>query len=442
MSVSDRLLSDHIRTISKTTQEALTNCKVDTLLIYSGKTDYYFADDHAITFQPTPEFVRWCPVASPGHLIVVRRGERPRLLMHITKSFWHEHHGLQGEPWEKEFDIEVYDNDDLLWKSIREQGVVAAIGPQVERFENLCAAINPPRLTAHLDWHRSYKTPYEIWCMEEANRIAAPAHLAARSAFLEGASEIEIHQSYMAALGCMDKDLPYPSIVALDAKGGYLHYEGKRHQRNGKVLLIDSGARFRGYCSDITRTYLSRDADPLFKDICLAVEELQKSMCKRMQPGTTMGQLQLTTHEMIADIAIKFRLLRDTTPSEAVEKGLTKTFFPHGLGHMLGIQVHDVGGKQLDPDGTLPPAVNDGSPYLRNRRPLEPGHVITCEPGFYFIPVLMQEARAGDYRDRYDWQLMDRLAPFGGVRIEDDILVTESGHHNLTRPYTNLSIVP
>jgi Xaa-Pro dipeptidase len=107
-------------------------------------------------------------------------------------------------------------------------------------------------------------------------------------------------------------------------------------------------------------------------------------------------------------------------------------FFPHGIGHMLGLQVHDVGGLCADAEGsTLPKPPLD--PALRLTRRLEPGFVVTMEPGFYFIDALLGPQRQGPHASRIDWSRVDRLRKFGGIRIEDNLAITADGHDNLTR---------
>jgi Xaa-Pro dipeptidase len=116
---------------------------------------------------------------------------------------------------------------------------------------------------------------------------------------------------------------------------------------------------------------------------------------------------------------------------EACERGWVHAFLPHGLGHHLGLQVHDVGGRQIGPGGERlepPPDV----PYLRTTRELAAGHVVTIEPGLYLIPMLLEPLRAGPARESFDWDLIDTLTPLGGIRIEDDVWVGTG--ENLTRP--------
>ena len=105
---------------------------------------------------------------------------------------------------------------------------------------------------------------------------------------------------------------------------------------------------------------------------------------------------------------------------------------PHGVGHHIGLQVHDVGGQQAGPKGgKVPP--DQEIPYLRTTRVLEPGHVVTIEPGLYFIPILLDPLRAGDEGQAVDWELVDRLIPCGGIRIEDNVVCTADGPRDLSR---------
>jgi Xaa-Pro dipeptidase len=123
-------------------------------------------------------------------------------------------------------------------------------------------------------------------------------------------------------------------------------------------------------------------------------------------------------------------------PRDLCEQGLVQPFMPHGVGHQLGVQVHDVGGTQAAPRGGvhLPP---DAYPMLRNTRTMEEGHVVTVEPGLYFIPMLLEPFRTGERAggEAFDWDRVDSLLPCGGIRIEDDVLVTTEGREDLTRPW-------
>jgi Xaa-Pro dipeptidase len=122
------------------------------------------------------------------------------------------------------------------------------------------------------------------------------------------------------------------------------------------------------------------------------------------------------------------------SPEAALAQRLTSVFLPHGLGHHLGLQVHDVGGRQVDPAGRTQDPPPD-HPYLRTTRTLEEGHVVTIEPGLYFIPLLLDPVRQDERGANVDWDVVEELLPCGGIRIEDDVLVTRAGCEDLTRPF-------
>lgn len=238
----------------------------------------------------------------------------------------------------------------------------------------------------------------------------------------------------MDELGVVDRELPYETIVALNEKAAILHYQNKRDVEKGKVMLLDAGASYRGYASDITRTSVfEEECDILFRGLLGGMEKLQQELCQQALPGTPFPALHHAAHVKIGDLLHEFGILK--LPGEdAVAKGFTRAFFPHGLGHFLGIQVHDVGGNQAGPDGgEVPPPPE--YPKLRMTRTIAEGNVFTMEPGVYFIESLLKPHRTGKTSTYFDWQLIDRLAPLGGIRIEDDIVATKEGNVNLTRMF-------
>jgi Xaa-Pro dipeptidase len=150
-------------------------------------------------------------------------------------------------------------------------------------------------------------------------------------------------------------------------------------------------------------------------------------------PGRPYQEIHIAAHRFTAQVLCELGVFKCSV-DEAFDSGLTRTFLPHGVGHHLGIQVHDVGGRQASPDGgTVPPP--EAHPFLRTTRPLAPGHVVTIEPGVYFIPMLLDPLKQGPLAAHVDWKLIQRLIPCGGVRIEDDVLCTESTARDLTRSY-------
>ncbi|HCL71415.1 MAG TPA: hypothetical protein DIC58_01130 [Gammaproteobacteria bacterium] len=132
----------------------------------------------------------------------------------------------------------------------------------------------------------------------------------------------------------------------------------------------------------------------------------------------------------ITELLLRLEICHGEAP-DLLEREITQLFMPHGVGHLLGIQVHDVGGHQLNHDGeTLAPPAH--SPMLRNTRDLAADMVFTIEPGCYFIPLLLEPQRSGENHHRFNWDLIDQLYPLGGIRVEDNVRVTQSGVENLT----------
>jgi Xaa-Pro dipeptidase len=210
-----------------------------------------------------------------------------------------------------------------------------------------------------------------------------------------------------------------------------LHYQllERRAPRERHSLLIDAGAEFAGYASDITRTYSGGDAD--FSALIERMDRMQQSLCAGIRPGVDWREVQLTAHALTAQVLREAELIR-CGAEEAVASGLTSVFVPHGIGHLLGLEVHDVGGFMDSPEGgdIQRPA---GHPFLRLTRVLEEGFVVTMEPGIYFIDQLLQKARGGAQASLINWPRVEALRRFGGIRVEDDLAVTRQGCENLTR---------
>ncbi len=291
---------------------------------------------------------------------------------------------------------------------------------------------NPESVLNYLNYHRAYKTPYELELMREASRIGTRAHRAAEQAFCMGESELGIHQAYLAAAGQTDAELPYSSIVALNEHGAVLHYMDFTRQppQPARSLLIDAGASASGYASDITRTYAASDADE-FQALIDAMDAAQRSQVAMVQSGRSYADLHVHAHHQLANVLREHDFI-DMSSEAAVESGVTRAFFPHGLGHSIGLQVHDVGGFQKNEAGDTI-ARPEGHPFLRMTRTLEPDMVVTIEPGLYFIDMLLDQVRATPAGKHVNWNKVGAFKPYGGIRIEDDVRCTADAPENLTR---------
>ena len=184
-----------------------------------------------------------------------------------------------------------------------------------------------------------------------------------------------------------------------------------------------------GYASDITRTYSAGAG--VFDELIDAMDVLQRGICDDICVGVDYPSLHLRMHDRLAKLMIDFQIASGSVES-LVQTGVTRAFLPHGLGPYLGLQVHDVGGHQLDASGAATERP-ESDPHLRLTRGLGLNEVITIEPGLYFIPLLLEPLRSSEQKSMVNWQRVDELMPFGGIRIEDNVRVLENRCENLTR---------
>ncbi len=428
--------AEHLEKRSHETAEALVALGFDELVLHSGTPFRYFGDDMDAPHHPNPHFASWVPLAGPHHLLRFRPGEKPLLVRVAPADYWYEQESLGDPFWVPFFEYREVPDEESAWRALDSGPQSAYLGDSPQRAAASgipLQACNPSSLLARMDWARSYKSDYEVICIEEATRSAARGHRAARTRFMEGGDELAVHQAFVGAARCTDAEQPYESIVAFDDKGSILHYLGKRREVEGRVLLIDSGTTFLGYASDITRTWARPDCEPLFAELLAGMEDLQQDLCAAVCPGLPYPELHLRAHVLVGELLHRLGILR-VSGEDALALGLTAPFLPHGLGHFLGVQVHDVAGRQESPEGGVvePPR---GHPFLRTTRCIEEGQVFTIEPGCYFIPMLLQPVRESALGREVDWTMVERLLPHGGIRIEDDLLVTAEGARNLTRPF-------
>ena len=263
----------------------------------------------------------------------------------------------------------------------------------------------------------------ELALMREAGGARTGGHGGAgkaRAGMSERALQIEIEVEFFRAGA---ERTAYGSIVGGGPNAATLHFAPTaREFGEGELILVDAGAEVGGYASDVTRTYpVGARFEGVQRDLYELVLGVQERGIAGARPGVEYKDLHLTASVEIAQGLIDLGLLRGNAEG-LVERDAQALFFPHGLGHMLGLATHDAGGCL---EGRAP----SDRPTLRHLRadlPLQPGYVVTIEPGIYFIRALLEDA---DLRERYrndvDWGRVDGLLDFGGIRIEDDVLVTE-----------------
>ena len=427
----DALYPQHLERMQALAAEALARAGRDHLLVPSGVPHYQVFDDRDYPYAVNPQFKAWLPLTrAPGSWLVVTPGRRPTLLFLQPRDYWHVVPDAPSGYWVEHFDIRVIRTPEDAAAHLPDAARCAILGEAHGALAGF-APDNPPEALAYLEYHRAFKTPYEIAMMREASRIGVRAHRAAERAFRDGASEFGIHLAYCQAAGQDANDLPYANIVCLNEHAAVLHYTDRDRvpPAQPRSFLIDAGASFGGYACDITRTYSARDDE--FAALVAAVDAAQQAMCDQVRAGTDYRAIHLDAHLALAGILVDFGLVT-TSAEAAVATGVSGAFFPHGIGHGIGLQVHDVAGfAASDRGGRIPRP--DGHPYLRLTRTLEPGMVVTIEPGLYFIDMLLDELRAKGLGDAVDWQRVAAFKPYGGIRIEDDVACTDGAPLNLTR---------
>lgn len=429
--------ANHVATLTSKYEQILAAGQ--SVLIHSGTEHHYFGDDRAIVFQAFGHFAHWLPVNRPDHFVLVRAGDKPRYFQVVPQDFWYDQ-SLQIdadlEPAIHEaFDVVRLSSIDDVAKQT-ELTVCDYLGPDPSwaAAQGIAQAkTNAPALLAPLDFARAVKAKYEIDQLRLANQQGLVGHAAAAECFLGGGSEFEIHNAFLQACSLLEYETPYTNIVGLDTNAAVLHYQHKSRTRvpNAQLLLIDAGSRVNGYGSDITRTTPSQHCHPVMDSLITGMEALELEIVASVKPGVAYPTLHDQAIAGVASLLVEHGIAK-VAKSELIERRLAHAFMPHGVGHLLGIQVHDVGGHQRNASGGRiePPA---HSPALRTTRMLSEDMVFTVEPGLYFIPMLLDPLRTGDAREALNWPLIDELIPSGGIRIEDNIRVTATGAENLTR---------
>jgi Xaa-Pro aminopeptidase len=269
----------------------------------------------------------------------------------------------------------------------------------------------------------------------ERMRIAFSATRAAFAAVLpwlrEGVSEREAQIELEAeAFRHGAEAMAYDTIVGGGVNSAVLHFApSARRFGAGELVLIDAGAQYLAYASDVTRTYgVGGRLDSLQQELHSVVHGAQRAAIERCRAGVEWRDVHLTAALAIAEGLAGCGILRGD-PESLVESGAVGLFFPHGIGHLVGLGVRDAGGTPLRERR------HDPKPYpnLRIDLPLEPAMVVTVEPGVYFVPALLNDPdHRRRQRERVDWDRVDRMLDFGGIRIEDNLLITDEGHENIT----------
>ena len=417
----------------------------EVVVVRAGEPAGWSGTDQHFAFLPHPDVAYLTAVGSPGTTLAfdAAAGEWELFGPRFTpeRLVWEQPPTPVGQPLD-ELDAWLSQRGD---RTVIELGAGATMpdalpspeasdGSEAEAPEN--AAL---RLAAAIALERMTKDDAELDDIRSAAAASTAGFEWVYANAAAGMTEREIQvgmESQFYAAGA--PRVAYDSIVASGPHGAYLHYvyagddplrPATRTVEPGDLLLIDAGAQFGGYASDVTRTMVV-GADPtdeqefLWK-LVLSAQQQTIDMCR---PGIVWREVHLAAARILGAGLVEMGLLRGD-PDELVTEGAVALFFPHGLGHLLGLSVHDITSVPYSREPSDDPLLSRLGP----NRVLEPGMVTTVEPGIYLIDALLDDpARREKFAESVVWERVDELRGFGGIRIEDDVLVTDGDPEVLT----------
>jgi Xaa-Pro dipeptidase len=310
----------------------------------------------------------------------------------------------------------------------------------LDKYENKTdkrAIDNSSNLYNLLAKQRVYKTDKEVVLMRAAVRVTSQAHVYVMRHMKAGLREIQTEALFKAWTGYFagSRHVAYDCICAAGCNGATLHYghAGRPNDRilqDGEMMVLDMGAEYNGYATDITRAYpVNGKFTKEQREVYDAVRASQVAVLDSMKPGVLWSDMHRLAEKVILQHLLKMGLVKGTL-EELIAANIATVFMPHGLGHFLGLHVHDVGGYVEAVRSAEP-----GLQWLRTSKRLEKGMVITVEPGLYFNQDWFAAAKLdATKRDLVHWDkvMSEPYLNFGGVRLEDDVLVTETGIENFT----------
>ncbi|MGL5690451.1 MAG: aminopeptidase P family protein [Bacteroidales bacterium] len=294
---------------------------------------------------------------------------------------------------------------------------------------------------------REIKSAEEIAQIEEACEIGYQMHTHAMKSCRPGMTERDIAGAIEGIALSKGAGVSFHSIVT--QHGEILH--NHNHDgvlESGRLLLVDAGAETTmNYCSDFTRTFpVNGKFTSVQRDIYQVAQKAYEDSIAKVAPGIAFKDIHLNAAKIVAQGMKDLGLMKGNV-EDAVIHGAHALFFPTGLGHQMGLDVHDMEGlgeRFVGYDNTVERSGQFGLAYLRMAKKLKPGHVMTVEPGIYFIPILIEKwFKEGINHDYINFDKVKTMLDFGGIRIEDDVLVTENGHRILSQnriPFTVESI--
>ncbi len=409
------------------------------IYIKGADTMYRYDTDYEFPFRQESNFWYLTGVNEPGYhaILDIKSGETHLFAPKRDAQFavWH------GRIKPMEEIQELYEPDHLhydtqllsVFNDLDTSVIYCLNEEQAEFLEDLdrSLTLEVETLADAITYCRCIKTDYELDLMRKAAEINNLAHLEVMKNVKPGMYEYEtkaIFDYHQQKHGLLQP--AYTGIHAGGANSAILHYvENNQKINDGDLYLIDAGFEYKGYSSDYTRTYpingtFSDDQAAVYQVVLDALNQSIEST----EPGVKMEELHLGACRTILQGLKEIGIVKGDV-EEMMQADIFALFFPHGLGHFLGLDTHDVGGYPKGVERIERPGIK----YLRVRRELIPGMVITVEPGIYFIPALLKPAFEDDEKAKFlNKEKLESLLDFGGIRIEDNLIVTEDGYENLT----------
>ena len=341
--------------------------------------------------------------------------------------------------------------DELLWSGVDglEEGVphgtrsVAELDDWLDarrgpRWGCLGAPVPGVSSNAELDEELRYaltqvrreKDDVELTRMRRAEQATRAGFLALEALIESGRTERELQIELEAHFFRGGGDaLAFETIIAGGAHAAVLHFAPTaRPLRDGELVLVDAGCEYRGYASDVSRTYaVSGTFAPEQAQLYETVAQALQAAIQSCRPGVEWQEVHRAAALVIAEGLADFGILRGEVES-LFERGAVLLFFPHGVGHMVGLGIRDAGGVLRGR-----PDPGPGFPRLRVDLTLQRGYTMTVEPGIYFIPAMASDkTRREELSDAVDWDRVDAMLDFGGIRLEENVLITDDGCEVLT----------
>ena len=378
----------------------------DMMLPYSAHQEYYFLTGHAdamggvLAYDPKSGWRSFVPEVTEADRV------------------WEGREQLPGDPLDQF----------PAWLEARRGRRIALLGAPVPGA--LPDVTRSAEVREALKHARRPKEPGEIDLMRRCAAMTAAGYAAVQPFLRPGVTErriqIELEAEYFRQGAAKTG---YDSIVGSGPNAAVFHGSpSSRAAQEGEFILIDSGAEFERYVIDVTRTYVAGKPSAFQRDLHQVVLNAEVRAIERCRPGVEWKDIHFAAAVDLVGGLVNMGVMKGDATA-LVEQEAHMLFFPHGIGHMLGLGVRDAGG--LEPGRT-----KDPRPCLKNLRQdliLRPGYIVTIEPGLYFIPALLNDpARREKFREAVNWPLADKMLGVGGVRVEDNILVTAGGPENLT----------